>query len=94
MKATGSTPNPHPLPLNPYVESTPVSIHGMYVHLTAYTYIAGKHVQVMEAKARKKVKAVRANQKLSAKMDGVVGDSDTSDKVPSRANRGQVKTFT
>ena len=36
----------------------------------------------MEAKARKKIKAVRANQKLSAKMDGVVGDSDTSDKVP------------
>jgi hypothetical protein len=35
----------------------------------------------MEAKARKKIKAVRANQKLSAKMDGVVGDSDTSDKV-------------
>jgi AdoMet-dependent rRNA methyltransferase SPB1 len=41
--------------------------------------------KVMEAKARKKIKAVRAQQKLAAKMDGVANDTDISDKAKMRA---------
>ena len=37
--------------------------------------------QVMEAKARKKIKMVRAAQKASNKADQISNDSDLSDKV-------------
>jgi len=41
--------------------------------------------KVAEAKARKKIKAVRAHQKLAQKQDAVLNDSDVGDKAKMKA---------